>query len=308
MNRLAIAAAALGVIVLIALGASVYTVRQTQDALITQFGKPVRVVTTPGLHFKTPFVQAVILFDNRLQMDVFPAEETILGDQKRLIVDGFAEYRIVNPLAYYQTVGPDPAAILQRLDAVVSASMRNVLASVSMVSVLTSSRTHLLGQVLTQVRDAMKQFGVQVVDVRISRTGLPTQNTEAVLKRMRAERERVAAQLRAQGAEAALKITADADRTRTVLLANADAEATALRGEGEAQSIGIYAKAVDQDPRFFGIWRTLEAYRDGLATPRNRLVLSPDSPILRYLREAPTETTAQASDHGPVVSAAPANH
>lgn len=303
MNRLAIAAAALGVIVLIALGTSVYTVRQTQDALITQFGKPVRVVTVPGLHFKTPFVQSVILFDNRLQMDVFPAEETILGDQKRLIVDGFAEYRIVNPLAYYQTVGPDPEAILQRLDAVVSASMRNVLASVSMVAVLTSSRSHLLGLVLTQVRNAMQQFGVQVVDVRISRTGLPTQNTEAVLKRMRAEREQVAAQLRAQGAEAALKITADADRTRTVLLANAEAEATALRGEGQAQAIGIYAKAVDQDPRFFGIWRTLEAYRQGLASRNNRLVLTPDSPILRYLREAPD---VGAGSGGATSAAAPA--
>lgn len=303
MNRLAIAATAVGVIVLVVLFGSVYTVRQTQNALITQFGKPVQVVTKPGLHFKAPFVQSVTLFDNRLQMDVFPAEETILGDQKRLIVDGFAEYRIVNPLAYYQTVGPYPHAILQRLDAVVSASMRNVLASVNLVSVLTSSKTHLLAQVLTQVRNAMKQFGVQVVDVRISRSSLPTQNTEAVLKRMRAERERVAAQLRAEGAESALKITAAADRTRTVLLADANAQADALRGEGEARSIGIYAKAVGQDPRFYGIWRTLQAYRGGLATSRNRLVLSPSSPILRYLRQAPTArqtpTAAAASPAHP---------
>jgi membrane protease subunit HflC len=295
MNRLLIPAAALGVVVLLALFGSVYTVRQTQEALITQFGKPVAVVTKPGLHFKTPFVQTVILFDNRLQMDVFPAEETILGDQKRLIVDGFAEYRIVDPLAYYQTVGPFPDAILQRLDAVVSASMRNVLASVSLVSVLTSSRTHLLAQVLTQVRRAMRQFGVQVVDVRISRTSLPTQNTDAVLKRMRAERERVAAQLRAQGAEAALKITADADRQRTVLLADAKAQAAGLRGEGEAKSIDIYAKAVGQDPRFYGIWRTLEAYRQGLGKPGNKLVLSPDSPLLRYLRHAPVPPAAASA-------------
>jgi modulator of FtsH protease HflC len=288
MSRLAAAVAALGVIVLIALFGSVYTVGQTQVALITQFGKPVGVITRPGLHFKTPFVQTVILFDHRLQMDVYPAEETILGDQKRLIVDGFAEYQIVNPLAYYQTVGPDPQAVLQRLDAVVSASMRNVLASVPLVSVLGSEHTHLLAQVLTQVHQAMAQFGVNVVDVRISRTSLPAQNTDAVLKRMRAERERVAAQVRAEGAEAAQKITAAADRTRTVLLADANAQAAALRGEGEAKSIGIYAAAVDQDPRFYGIWRTLEAYRHGLATPNNHLVLSPDSPLLRYLRQAPT--------------------
>lgn len=287
MNRLAVAGAALGVIALIALFGSVYTVRQTQEALITQFGRPVRVVTEPGLHFKTPFVQTAILFDRRLQMNVFPAEEIILGDQKRLIVDGFAEYRIVNPLAYYQTVGPVPEAILQRLDAVVSASMRNVLASVDLTSVLTSERTHLLAKVITQVRQAMSQFGVNVVDVRISRTNLPTQNTDAVLKRMRAERERVAAQLRAEGAEEALKITAGADRERTVLLANADAKATELRGEGEAQSIAIYAKAVSQDPRFYRIWRTLQAYRQGLAKKDNKLVLSPESPLLGYLRAVP---------------------
>lgn len=297
MNRLAIAIAALAVIVLIALFGSVYTVRQTQEALITQFGKPVRVVTQPGLHFKTPFVQTAILFDRRLQMDVFPAEEIILGDQKRLIVDGFAEYRIVNPLSYYQTVGPVPDAILQRLDAVVSASMRNVLASVSLTSVLTSERSHLLAKVITQVRGAMGQFGVKVVDVRISRTSLPTQNTDAVLKRMRAERERVAAQLRAEGAEAALKITAGADRERTVLLANAKAKAAELRGQGEAQSIAIYAKAVSQDPRFYRIWRTLEAYRQGLAKQGNNLVLSPESPLLHYLREAPEATRTTAAGH-----------
>jgi len=287
MNRLTLAAAALGVVVLVALFGSVYTVRQTGQALITQFGKPVAVVTKPGLHFKMPFVQTVILFDKRLQMDAFPAEETILGDQKRLIVDGFVEYRIVDPLTYYQTVGPDPAAILQRLDAVVSSSMRNVLASNSLIAVLSSSRTHVLTQILGQVRAAAAGFGVRVADVRISRTSLPVQNTDAVLKRMRSERERVAAELRAKGAEAAQKITAGADRDRTVLLANANSEASALRGEGEAQSIAIYAKAVDQDPHFYGIWRTLEAYRHGLGRANNRLVLSPDSPFLRYLRAAP---------------------
>ncbi len=294
MSRLGIALAALGVIVLIALFGSVYTVRQTQDALITQFGKPVRVVKQPGLHFKTPFVQTVILFDKRLQMDPFPAEETILGDQKRLIVDGFVEYRIVNPLSYYQTVGPDPAAIRERLDAVVSASMRNVLASISLVSVLSSARTHVLGRILGQVRTAMSAFGVRVADVRISRTSLPVQNTDAVLKRMRSERERVAAELRAKGAEAALKVTAGAQRERTVLLADANATAAALRGEGQAQAIKIYAKAVDQDPHFYRIWRTLQAYRHGLASPGNRLVLSPDSPILHYLKVAPTDAGSPA--------------
>ncbi len=287
MSRLGIFASALAVVVVLALFGSVYTVRQTQQALITQFGKPVAVITKPGLHFKTPFVQTVILFDKRLQMDPFPAEEVILGDQKRLIVDGFVEYQIVNPLKYYQTVGPSSQAILQRLDAVVSGSMRTVLASIDLVSVLTSDRTHVLSQVLGQVRKATSGFGLRIIDVRISRTSLPEQNTEAVLARMRAERERVAAELRAKGAEASQKITAGAERDRTVLLANAEAEAAALRGEGEADAIKTYAAAVNQDPHFYGIWRTLQAYRDGLAKPQNRLVLSPDTPLLRYLRTAP---------------------
>ena len=287
MSRLGMFASALAVVVVLALFGSVYTVRQTQQALITQFGKPVAVITKPGLHFKTPFVQTVILFDKRLQMDPFPAEEVILGDQKRLIVDGFVEYQIVDPLKYYQTVGPSSQAILQRLDAVVSGSMRTVLASIDLVSVLTSDRTHVLNQVLGQVRKATSGFGLRIIDVRISRTSLPEQNTEAVLARMRAERERVAAELRAKGAEASQKITAGAERDRTVLLANAEAEAAALRGEGEADAIKTYAAAVNQDPHFYGIWRTLQAYRDGLAKPQNRLVLSPDTPLLRYLRTAP---------------------
>ncbi len=299
MSRLMLIAIALAVVALIVISGSVYTVSQTQEALITEFGKPIAVVDQPGLHFKTPFVQTVILFDKRLQMDRFPAEETILGDQKRLIVDGFVEYRIVNPLTYYQTVGPDPQAILQRLDAVVSASMRNVLASISLVSVLSSQRTHVLGQIIAQVRQATRSFGVSVADVRISRTSLPVQNTDAVLARMRSERERVAAELRAKGAEAAQKITAGAERQRTVLVANANATAAALRGEGEAQSIAIYAKAVDQDPHFYRVWRTLEAYRQGLARPSNRLVLSPDNPFLSYLRTAPGIAAVPAKGHAP---------
>jgi membrane protease subunit HflC len=275
--------------VIVAVGAlsGLYTVRQTEEALITQFGKPVTVITAPGLHYKTPFVQTAILFDKRLQTDPFPAEELILGDQKRLIVDGFVEYRIDNPLKYYQAVGPSQNAILQRLDAVVSAAVRNELAGIDMVTVLSSARTHILERVLANVRAGMEGFGVRVADVRLTRTNLPVQNTEAVLARMRSERERVAAQLRATGDEDSLKIRADADRQRTVLLANAKAQASALRGQGEAEAIGIYAKAIDQDPRFYGIWRTLEAYRDGLAKPGNRLVLSPSSPFLHYLDAPP---------------------
>ena len=283
----------IAVVVLIAALSGLYTVRQTQEALITQFGKPVAVVTTPGLHFKTPFLQSAILFDRRLQMDAFPAEELILGDQKRLIVDGFCEYQIVNPLTYYQSVGPSPDAILQRLDAVISAAVRNELAGVTMVTVLSSARTHILARILDNVRTAMTGFGVKIVDVRLTRTNLPVQNTEAVLARMRSERERVAAELRATGDESALKIRADADRQRTVLLADAKAQADAHRGQGEAQAIGVYAKANDQDRHFYRIWRTLEAFRRGLANTGNRIVLTPSTPLLHYLDVPPEPGPAQ---------------
>lgn len=295
MNRAFLAVlAVIAVIVAIGVLSGLYTVQQTEEALVTQFGKPVAVVTAPGLHYKTPFLQSAILFDQRLQTDAFPAEELILGDQKRLIVDGFVEYRIVDPLKYYQSVGPTREAILQRLDAVVSAAVRNELAGVTMVTVLSSARTHILEQILDNVRTAMAGFGVRIVDVRLTRTNLPVQNTEAVLARMRSERERVAAELRATGDENALKIRADADRQRTVLLADARAQAAALRGQGEAEAIGIYAKAIDQDPHFYRIWRTLEAYRDGLAKAGNRLVLSPSSPLLGYLETAPEVGAAPA--------------
>lgn len=287
MKRTVIVAAALALVLLYLVASSLYTVRLTEEALITQFGKPVRVVGNPGLHMKIPFVQTVHLFDKRLQKDTFPSEEVILGDQKRLIVEGFVIYRIVSPLTYYQAVGPSSSGIIPRLNAAVSASMRNILASVPLTSVLASERTHIMARIVAEVRATMKGFGVRIADVRISRSNLPVQNTDAVLSRMTAERERVAAELRAKGAEAALKVTAEAERTRTVLLANAEAEAAALRGQGEAQAIQTFAKAVAQDPHFFRIWRTLEAYRQGLAQGRNRLVLSPDSPILRYLAVAP---------------------
>ncbi|HTU54781.1 MAG TPA: protease modulator HflC [Acetobacteraceae bacterium] len=293
MRRFSLAVVAvIALIVVVGVLGGLYTVRQTEEALITQFGKPVAVITAPGLHFKAPFVQTAILFDKRLQTDAFPAEELILGDQKRLIVDGFVEYQIVNPLAYYQSVGPSQDAILQRLDAVVSAAVRNELAGVDMVTVLSSARTHILERILANVRTGMDGFGVQVVDVRLTRTNLPVQNTEAVLARMRSERERVAAELRATGDEQSLTIRADADRQRTVLLADAQAQGSALRGEGEAEAIGIYAKAIERDPRFYGIWRTLEAYREGLAKPGNRLVLSPSSPLLHYLEAAPVAGAA----------------
>jgi membrane protease subunit HflC len=285
--RFLIAAVVL-VLLLIVGDASQYEVDQTQQALITELGQPVRVVASPGLHVKLPFIQTDILFDRRLLDFDVPAEEVILADQRRLIVDSFTRYRIVDPLKYYQAVGASEDAIDARLTSVVSSSLRQVLGNEKLPSVLSSDRDRIMSQIRILVNHEMRNFGVAIEDVRIRRADLPKENTEAILSRMQSERQRVASEARAEGAEAAARIHADADRTRTVLLAQAHATAAASRGTGEAAATAIYAKAYEADPQFYAIWRTLQAYRDGLTTGHTRLVLTPDSPFLNLLKAAPT--------------------
>lgn len=287
MSRVAIALIAAAVVVLIIGSASLYTVNQTQQALITQFGRPIRVVEDPGLHVKTPFVQDVVEFDKRLLNMELPGEEVILGEQRRLIVDSFTVFRIVDPLRYYQAIGPVPDGIRSRLNSIVSSSLRRVLGNNTLMDVLSANREQIMATIRGQVNSEMQGFGVAVVDVRIRRADLPDENTQAILSRMQSERQRVAKQARAEGAEASARIRADADRERTVLLADARAKADNLRGEGEAQATTIYAKAFGQDPKFFGIWRTLQGYRDALGNGDSRLVLTPDNDYLRYLKAAP---------------------
>ena len=262
MNRRVIVGLVVAVLLLLVLDASQYTVDQTEQVLITEFGQPVRVVSEPGWHAKLPFVETVITLDRRLLDYDVPAEEVILGDQRRLIVDSFARYRITDPLHYYQAVGPSDAAIQARLTSVVSSSLRQVLGNERLLSVLSADRDRIMGQIRTVVNGEMKNFGVAIEDVRIRRADLPQENTEAILSRMQSERQRVASQARAEGAEAAARIHADADRTRTVLLAEAQSTAAQARGAGEAASIRIFADAYNRDPEFFDTWRTLQAYRE----------------------------------------------
>ncbi len=269
-----------------------FTVNQTQQVLLTQFGQPVRVIEKPGLHVKLPFVQTAIPFDRRLLGYDTPPEEVLLGDQRRLVVDAFARFRITNPLQYYQTVGPTERGIVVRLDSILSSSLRSVLGKEKLLDVLSAQRTRIMGSIQQQVNREMADFGITVIDVRIRRADLPLQNTEAVLKRMQSERERIAALVRAQGAEQAAKLRAAADRERTVLIADAEAKAAALRGEGEAEAIHLYAQAFSRNPHFFGIWRTLEAYRHGFAAGKAHLVLSPDSGFLSMLKSPPRPAAA----------------
>jgi membrane protease subunit HflC len=287
MTRTLVAALVGVAVVLVLAAASLFTVGQTEQVLITQFGRPIRVIDKPGLHAKLPFVQAALSFDRRLLDVEVPGAEVILADQRRLIVDSFTRFRIVDPLRYYQAVGASEDAIRARLNAVVSSSLRRVLGNEQLLAVLSAERDRIMGIIRTQVNDEMKSFGVAVVDVRIRRADLPEENTLAILKRMQSERERVAHQARAEGAEASARIRADAERDRTVLLAQARATADRLRGEGEHEAIGIYAKAYQKDPQFFATWRTLQAYRDAFAAGTDRLLLTSDNDFLRYLRQSP---------------------
>ncbi|WP_428490015.1 protease modulator HflC [Rhodopila sp.] len=287
MTRVGIAAIALLVVLGVLASASLFIVTQTEQALVLQFGRVVRPIEDPGLHAKWPIAQNVITFDNRLLSVELPGEEVILGDQRRLIVDTFTVFRITNPLRFYQAIGPIADNIDGRLNSVVTGSLRRVLGNNKLLDVLSADREHIMSTIRGQVNTEMANFGVTIVDVRIRRADLPKENTDAILSRMQSERQRVAAQARAEGAEASQKIKADAERERTVLLADARATADNLRGEGQGQATAIYAKAFGQDPAFFSFWRTLQGYHDIFESGTARLVISPDNDYLRLLQAPP---------------------
>ncbi len=290
MNRTFLIAIAAVLVILVVGGSSLFTVGQTEQVLITQFGQPVRMITDPGLHVKIPLVQTAISFDKRLLDYELPPEEVILGDQRRLIVDSFTRFRITDALRYYQAVGATEDGIRGRLNSVVSSSLRRVLGNEQLLNVLSSNRGRIMALIRNQVNSEMVNFGVSIEDVRIRRADLPEENTQAILLRMQSERERIARQARAEGAEASARIRADADRERTVLLADARATADKLRGQGEGTAIATYADAFKRDPHFFEVYRTLQAYRDAFAAGTARLVLSPDNDFLKMLREQPKPT------------------
>jgi len=287
MNRLSI----IGVAVIAGAGflanAALFTVEQTEKVLVAQFGHVVRLITSPGLHAKLPFIQNVIVFDNRLLTVDLPGEEIILGDQRRLIVDSFTTFRVTDPLRFYQAIGPVPEGIRGRLASIVTASLRRVMGSRTLLDVLSADRERIMASIAQQVNTEMQSFGVTIEDVRIRRADLPEENTQAILARMQSERQRVAAQLRAEGAETSARIRADAEREKTVLLADAQSTADRVRGEGEGEAANIFARAFGKDPQFFGFWRTLDGYKEALGHGQARLVLTPDNDYLRYLQAPP---------------------
>jgi membrane protease subunit HflC len=283
MNRLVLAG--IGIVtalVLFVAANTFFIIDQTSQGLVLQFGKTVRVVTEPGLQYMTPFVQNVVIYSNQV-LDYEPqAEEVIASDQKRLVVDSFARYRIVNPLQFYQTVGSE-AAMKPRLGAILNAALRRVIGNVVLAKLLSPERGAIMGEIKDDVAAQAKSFGIDVIDVRIRRADLPVENSQAVYQRMQSEREREAKEFRAQGAELAQGIRARAEREVTVIKAEANRQAQVLRGEGEAESTRIYAEAFGQDAEFFTFYRSLQAYREALDSSDTTMVLSPDSEFFRYL-------------------------
>ena len=278
---------------------ALFIVDQTQQALVLQFGQPRRVIGSPGLRIKRPFIENVIYYDNRLLDFEPPPEEVIVSDQKRLVVDTYTRYRITDPLLFYQTVSTE-GAVRARLNAMVSGSLRRVLGNVTLSALLSNQRAAIMHQIRDEVSEQGKSFGINVVDVRIRRADLPEENSQAIFARMKSEREQQAAQYRGEGAEAAQSVRANAERERTVILAEAQRDAQRVRGEGDAQSIKLYADAFGQDKDFFAFYRSMQAYRDALNGHTTSFVLTPDTGFFRFFENSagtpakPASPTARA--------------
>jgi modulator of FtsH protease HflC len=291
-RRFLLFAAAIAVIVIVILLFTVpFIVEQTEQALVLSFGQPIRLVERPGLGFKEPW-QSTIIYDKRLLDYEPPAEEVIAADQKRLVVDAYCRFKIVNPLLFYQTMGTELVA-RTRLNSIISDSLRRVIGGVELQAVVSSKRAAIMRQIRDEVNDQAKGFGFQVVDVRIRRADLPEENSKAIYERMIAERQREAAQFRAQGAQQSQEIRAKADRERIEILATAQKQGQILRGEGDADSTKIYAQAFELDPGFFAFYRSLNAYRQALDGANTTFVLSPQSEFFKYFNGAPAPASGK---------------
>jgi len=258
-----------------------FIVDQREQVLVLQFGDPKRVIQEPGLNFKIPFIQQVVRFDKRLLDYDNAPEEVIASDQKRLVVDAFARYHIVDPLKFYQTVGSE-MLLRPRLGSAINSTLRQVLGTAPLQQVVSEKRGSLMLDIRNIVRREASTFGIQVEDVRIKRADLPDENSEAIYRRMQTERQQEAAELRAKGAEEAQKIRAEANRQKVVIVAEAERDSQILRGDGEGEMNRIFAEAFGRDPEFFSFYRSMQAYEAALGADDTTMVLSPDSDFFRY--------------------------
>ncbi len=268
---------------------SIFTVSQTEQVLVVRLGNPVRVVTEPGLNFKTPFIDTVISIDKRILDLENPAQEVIASDQKRLVVDAFARYRIKDALRFYQTLGSIQAANIQ-LATLLNSSLRRVLGEVTFIKVVRDDRDALMARIRDQLDRESTSYGISVVDVRIRRADLPEQNSQAVYQRMQTERQREAAEFRAQGGQKAQEIRSKADREVTVIIAEANSEGEQIRGEGDGERNRLFAEAYGKDAEFFAFYRSMSAYEASLKHNDTRFVLKPDSDFFRFFANPANKT------------------
>ena len=273
----------LPIIILIAVTAyfSIFIVKEINQAIVLQFGDPKRILMKPGLNFKIPFIQNVVFLDKRILNLDAPSAEVIASDQKRLIVDAFARFKIVDPLKFYISVGNERVA-RSRLSTIINSRIRSVLGTQRLQTLLSEERTKQMALIQEGVNNEAAKFGIEIVDVRIKRADLPQANSDAIYRRMQTEREREAKEFRAKGAEMAITITSTADKEVTVILADAEKRSQILKGEGDGKRNKIFADAFGQDPEFFAFYRAMQAYETALIGGETSLILSPDSEFFKF--------------------------
>jgi membrane protease subunit HflC len=282
ISRTVIVAGIAAIVALFLLAGSFFTVSETEQAIVLQFGAVQHIDRTAGLKFKIPLIQDVVIYEKRLLDIESPPQEVILSDQRRLVVDAYAVYQIVDPLKFYQAVRTDEGARL-RLTSSMNATLRDVLGGTTVTTMLSKDREGVMQAIRAKVNDAATPLGISVADVRISRANFPESISQSIYSQMNSERQREAAEYRAEGFEQAQEIKAKADRERTVILADAKRQADIAHGEGDAQATAIYADAFGRDPEFYAFYRSLDAYKKTLGGDDTQYVLSPNSDFLRYL-------------------------
>ena len=279
--------------IIVAIGAlvffSVFIVKEVNQAIVLQFGDPKKIILKPGLNFKIPFIQNVVFLDKRILNLDTPPEEVIASDQKRLIVDAFARFKIVDPLKFYISVGNERVA-RSRLSTIINSRIRNVLGQQRLQTLLSEDRTKQMSLIQDGVNNEAENFGIQIVDVRIKRADLPQANSDAIFRRMQTEREREAKEFRAKGAEMAITITSTADKEVTVILADAEKQSEIMKGQGDGLRNKIFADAFGRDPEFFAFYRAMQAYEKALIGGDTSLILSPDSEFFKFFGSIEAKT------------------
>ena len=285
---------AIPIIIVLAVTAffSIFIVKEINQAIVLQFGDPKKIILKPGINFKLPFIQNVVYLDKRILNLDTPPEEVIASDQKRLIVDAFARFQIIDPLKFYISVGNERVA-RSRLSTIINSRIRNVLGQQELQTLLSQDRTKQMALIQEGVNNEAENFGIKIVDVRIKRADLPQANSDAIYRRMQTEREREAKEFRAKGAEMAVTITSTADKEVTVILADAEKKSQIMKGEGDGKRNKIFADAFGQDPQFFAFYRAMQAYEKALIGGETSLILSPDSEFFKFFGDIKAKQTNQ---------------